>query len=270
MLRPPPPPQARRSRRGTAEFAKLKAEHEDVLKGVKDSAAFELKKEREARAIEETQSKELAFQVADISKRVETLSKAETVLKVSLDQALAVLEKERAGFTKERTTRLEVERRTEELHKHVAELGDKLASAQEREDKVQNVVASLQHELEKEVELYASDRAERFREIAELTRVIGLRDESVSNLKQILLGVVKSFSTLPVERSISSQLLPARRRQAQLKHFGSMLVEAGGIDVSWYRARNADISAEGMDPAIHFILHGVFEGRAPLPNFVES
>lgn len=55
--------------------------------------------------------------------------------------------------------------------------------------------------------------------------------------------------------------LVSRRRAAALIR-GSEL-----FDPQWYRAHNPDVTAAGMDPALHYLLFGGFEMRDPGPDF---
>src|SRR6185295_18268316 len=36
---------------------------------------------------------------------------------------------------------------------------------------------------------------------------------------------------------------------------------------TWYLENNPDVAQKKMDPALHYVLHGGFEGRDPGPNF---
>lgn len=42
---------------------------------------------------------------------------------------------------------------------------------------------------------------------------------------------------------------------------------AQGFDRAFYLEQNPDVRADGMDPVLHYILHGQFEGRDPTPTF---
>ena len=42
---------------------------------------------------------------------------------------------------------------------------------------------------------------------------------------------------------------------------------SGVLDRAWYRERNPEAAAGMMGPLLHFVLRGVFEGRAPHPGF---
>ena len=253
-----------------AEVARLQADHEVALRGVKDAAATELGNEREAYVALESRSLTLAVQVDEAGKRILFLSDAKTALKASLDETLAALEAESTKSFAERQGRLAAERRQDELCKQIALVEEHLASLSSREAEARSVVASLRGELLRKQEMHANEVAVRFGEIAELTRLLSQRERVISTMRQVLVGLVKSFSLVPIDQSIRSWVRPSERRQSELKRFRAMLVEAKGIDPDWYGARNQDVASEGIDPVMHFILHGVFEGRAPLPEFVED
>ena len=48
----------------------------------------------------------------------------------------------------------------------------------------------------------------------------------------------------------------------------AQLVRATGLfDAGWYLDSNADVLADGVDPLLHYVLHGDREGRQPMPLF---
>lgn len=70
-------------------------------------------------------------------------------------------------------------------------------------------------------------------------------------------------------------LLPPRKgglfgKGRSLSKQAQSLVNGGVIDPAWYLAHHGDVAAAGMDPAIHYILHGAAEGRAPNPALDET
>ena len=50
-----------------------------------------------------------------------------------------------------------------------------------------------------------------------------------------------------------------------LRRRASRLRQSGLVNPGWYLARNPDVAAAGMDPVLHYLLHGAAEGRAPNP-----
>lgn len=53
------------------------------------------------------------------------------------------------------------------------------------------------------------------------------------------------------------------REPRQLK----LLRDSGLFDEAWYLAQNPDVAQAGVEPALHYLRHGGFEGRDPGPNF---
>ncbi|NUB46526.1 hypothetical protein GEU84_019205 [Fertoebacter nigrum] len=53
------------------------------------------------------------------------------------------------------------------------------------------------------------------------------------------------------------------RPAADLAQLGRRMVAAGIFDPDWYLATNGDVKAGGAEPAQHFLLHGLAEGRLP-------
>src|SRR5262249_52001616 len=42
------------------------------------------------------------------------------------------------------------------------------------------------------------------------------------------------------------------------------------FDANWYLTRNRDVAKTGVDPILHYLLHGGLEGRDPSPYFSTS
>ena len=57
------------------------------------------------------------------------------------------------------------------------------------------------------------------------------------------------------------------RRRARLRDELQMLARSDLFDPAWYSARYPDVAASGMDPAVHYLLHGRQERRNPGPDF---
>lgn len=60
------------------------------------------------------------------------------------------------------------------------------------------------------------------------------------------------------------RLLPRLARYWQL----AALRDCGLFDAAWYLATYDDVRAAGVDPALHYLIHGPAEGRDPGPHFV--
>lgn len=102
---------------------------------------------------------------------------------------------------------------------------------------------------------------ERFDEIATLTRLLEQQEEKANRLGQV--------RQLP---NMTRRVLKAagkRRHWANLWHriryAGALgrLKRSGIFDENWYLLQNPDVSASGINPAIHYIRFGAAEGRKP-------
>ncbi len=57
------------------------------------------------------------------------------------------------------------------------------------------------------------------------------------------------------------------RRRAELRADFDLLARSPLFDRDWYSARYPDVAASGMDPVLHYLLHGRRERRDPGPDF---
>ena len=55
--------------------------------------------------------------------------------------------------------------------------------------------------------------------------------------------------------------------QWRIKKYKKIILESGLFHVDYYYALNPKLKESGLDPVIHFLLHGGFEGRRPNPTF---
>jgi len=70
-------------------------------------------------------------------------------------------------------------------------------------------------------------------------------------------------------------LLPAGKngllaKKASLPEQAKLLVDRGIVDPDWYMQHHVDVAAAGMDPAVHYLLHGAEEGRHPRGRLDEA
>ena len=59
-------------------------------------------------------------------------------------------------------------------------------------------------------------------------------------------------------------------RNWRIRRQAAALRRSGLLDADWYLARNQDVAEAGIDPAVHFLLHGAEEGRQPRPAMDEA
>lgn len=63
--------------------------------------------------------------------------------------------------------------------------------------------------------------------------------------------------------SLSEKIRHFWREPRQLK----LIRDSGLFDEAWYLVQNPDVAQAGVEPALHYLRHGGFEGRDPSPNF---
>jgi len=57
------------------------------------------------------------------------------------------------------------------------------------------------------------------------------------------------------------------RREEDLQRCAKVLLKSGLFDPEYYCRRNPDVAAAGIDPVVHYLLHGAAELRSPSPYF---
>ena len=58
-------------------------------------------------------------------------------------------------------------------------------------------------------------------------------------------------------------MLPADDRSGEL----ALIRQSSLFDAAWYQQRYPDVAARGVDPVVHYLITGGFEGRAAGPGF---
>ncbi len=75
--------------------------------------------------------------------------------------------------------------------------------------------------------------------------------------------------TAPLERALrrlrgrKPAVLPADDRSGEL----ALIRQSSLFDAAWYQQRYPDVAARGVDPVVHYLITGGFEGRAAGPGF---
>ncbi|MFN3960009.1 MAG: hypothetical protein ACK4NP_08860 [Parvularculaceae bacterium] len=138
-----------------------------------------------------------------------------------------------------------------------------------------------------------AEASARFKEIAEMTRMLKAREAALSRAQADYATLDALFATRSGEtdelrrslkeadagrhaleldsalraaaaaRAIAEAPLAPVFKGRQLRARVMMLMKAGLFDADWYRAHNKDVAAAGVDPARHFVEFGAREGRAP-------
>jgi len=203
-------------------------------------------------------------------------------LKSSLEEALGQIATTQAALSSESELREELENRIAIIQTEHAESESGLKSSLEKmireqdlaysaaSAKEQSHIANLKSQLETAERLRISNDEARFRESAALTRLLSQRDDESSRLKEMLLALVKLFSSANPERLMSALLPRERRKRVHIDRCCQMLKTVGCVDSDWYLSLYPDVAASGMDPVEHFAAFGIFEGRIPHPMFDQS
>ena len=91
-----------------------------------------------------------------------------------------------------------------------------------------------------------------------------LRDVFVvgSSDKAGLAGAAQSLT-----RPLTRRLKGRRRGEPRQADLVRAVKESGLFDPAWYARRYPDVVGEGIDPAVHYAVHGGREGRWPHPLF---
>jgi len=121
-------------------------------------------------------------------------------------------------------------------------LQSRLADAEAQRDGISHQVRRLEHDLEQ-------NRQDRVRELASLKR--------------------NDFDErLPPELTGWRWIAPGRRKKLLRLIKDYRLIAASPLfDSRWYLANNPDVAVKPEDPALHYLLQGGLEGRAPGPRF---
>ncbi|RYC13954.1 hypothetical protein [Ciceribacter ferrooxidans] len=60
------------------------------------------------------------------------------------------------------------------------------------------------------------------------------------------------------------------KKNMPLNDKAKLLIANEIVDPVWYLERHPDVAAAGMEAAVHYVLHGASEGRAPKPSLDEG
>jgi hypothetical protein len=127
-------------------------------------------------------------------------------------------------------------------------------------------MGELRHEAETRAELartHEADRAARNDEIARLGQMLLHSESALQETRRARdRALDDTVRILQALRRAEARLfwLPARLRQSRLLQ---VLMATGRFDPDFYLRRNADVAATGADPRLHYLVHGLSEGRAP-------
>ncbi len=219
-------------------------------------AAHEQQLQDSERQLEEVRA-ELSHTQSALAQRSAEADETAAQLKETERRLAAELEAERVRLSEAEASRLVEAERANQL---AAELEQVNSENRETEDRL---TANLEKAIsEKHV---AEDRlAERFSEIAVMTRLIGetetaakLSEEQAAWLREVSAVLMNGAGSETLKGRLAA-LLPAPIR---LKKQKARLKREGVFDADAYLAAHADVAESGIDPLWHYINHGIGEGR---------
>jgi hypothetical protein len=116
--------------------------------------------------------------------------------------------------------------------------------------------------LENELRDTSGRLRERFREIAELTRLLMDKDRQIGHLNRELQIIPRGLANSRLFRRVL-----ALRRNREDKFHIRVLEGSELFDSAWYLQQYPDVERSGMSPALHYLRDGSQEGRNPGPLF---
>ena len=260
------------ARRELEQVVAQRQEVEKVVGGLREHVTLLLS------SVKERQAAFVALEAAhaEQTRRVDALQRdaAELVtLRVELKQAEAEAGKARAAMEAE-------------IAKLRSDLSEAGAAAESQRAKAESEMKALKAEAEKlRAEKTAAERKaaseqarveqrleERFDEIAGLTRMVaeaeqkaGHKDEAIEAMRAALAKEMgRTVSALLDGRAL--RFMPMRLR---LRRQMALLRRSGLFDAEWYKSHYQDIADAGVDPLLHYVVHGAREGREPNRTLAE-
>lgn len=132
--------------------------------------------------------------------------------------------------------------------------------------------AEVQALLRQEIADLQAALAERFDEIAALTRILEEERAAQADL------LAQQAARIEARHEVRAILARVRAARAEAQASGAApdatqdrqraaIADSPLFDAAWYLERNADVGQIGMDPLEHYVLAGGLEGRDPGPRF---
>jgi hypothetical protein len=122
--------------------------------------------------------------------------------------------------------------------------------------------------IEREFDELKASLQRRFEELAVLTRLLKQREWELETTGAELERERAELARLrnsPYWRATEPIRNFAQRRQ--LRRDVRAVQRSRLFDPGWYRRTYPDVVQDGMDPALHYVIHGAAEGRDPGPGF---
>jgi hypothetical protein len=232
-------------------YDKLKKDSENLQLSIDQNIDALGQKDQEIQALEE----KCEFQSNETNEQKQTLKQKENEIE---------------------TLQNSVETNTLEIAKLVKLSDSKDKEFQFKLEKEKNLIqrdyADNAESLQQEIRSKDSAIADRFREIAELTRLIELLEKK-SNIK---VESLLAETAKPIEQTGAQPITagegPVRslRTRVTAGKFVKLIEESGLFDAEWYKTRYPDVNSTRKtrnNPALHYYLFGGFEARDPSDKF---
>jgi hypothetical protein len=110
-------------------------------------------------------------------------------------------------------------------------------------------------------------QTKRFISVEQLTQRIYEQSKSTSKAISTFQKLYKSDRSADRMRGGIMGLIDRLRAKIMRRATLRLITSSTLFDVEWYLKQNPDVARNGMNPALHFLVHGGFEGRAPGPDF---
>lgn len=219
----------------------------------------------------------LAAQIKELEGRLNTQSKEQLEQQRSLleeqrsqlEQQRLQLEQQRVELEQQRTQLAQREAEKAELHGLQGQLAEQREISEKLKTQADRELSELQTRYEVDLAAWEAEKsslaeslAERFREIAQLTKLLVERESRIDELS-------RSQSLLPgrLRQAGMASLMQRVRIRRSLRVQRRLLEESELFDADWYLKHYPDVAAAGVAPELHYLLDGAKEGRLPGPAF---
>jgi hypothetical protein len=241
------------ARQDLRRLTEARAETDTLLAGYKDHVVLLLANERERQTA-------LAALEAEIGRQKE--QNAADVERLQAEMQRRVAEKEYALEALRREAAALRSALEEAQHRDAQSAGklDELAAGNDDLSRKNAQAATELAKLTSEKRALEGRLGERFDEIAALTGMVRDGEGRIDTLRRSVAALVAA------DRAPALQMLGPGTRwwdRLQERRKAAALMRAGLFDPAWYLENNPDVKKAGMDPARHYLRHGIHEGRAP-------
>jgi glycosyltransferase involved in cell wall biosynthesis/uncharacterized coiled-coil protein SlyX len=253
---------------GLVDFFELTGKH-DVFSAEKEQALQALT----AQVAEKEQTVQaFSAQVADNEQSVKALT-AQVAEKEQAVQALMAQVAEQEQTVQGLTAQVaEKEQSVQALTAQVAEQEQSVqvlsTQVAEKEQSVQGLTAQVA-EKEQALHVLSAQVAEFKQNLAEIKSGKAWKMALLFRRIRVLLAPPNSHRARVLRRLMNVFFVPFKqiRRNRRLKEDLALIRSSGLFDKTWYLTHNPDVTQAKVDPLLHYLRYGGFEGRDPGPNF---